>query len=102
MKGLTGIILAKITELEEELKSHGFWQVAMPPWVYGYDDISIQNKTDFAQWLQFVFIPNHTYEKKIIAAPEKNLLVPHAVKFFGNDLQKGKLIQILIEIDELI
>lgn len=38
----------------------------------------------------------------IPATAEKNMIVPHAVKFFGDDVRKGKLLQILIEIASLL
>jgi|SRR5436190_15471448 len=99
---LVNTITAKTVELEEELKATGLWQHNIPGWVHGYDDGSIMGKTDFAQWLQFVFIPNHLHKNKMIPAAEKNLIVPHAIKFFGDDVRKGKLLQILIEIDSLL
>lgn len=95
-------ITAKTFELEAELKATGLWQHTTPGWVHWYDDTSITGKTDFAQWLQFVFIPNHLQKNKMMPAAEKNLIVPHAIKFFGDDVRKGKLLQILIEIDSLL
>lgn len=95
-------ITAKTVELEQELKATGLWQHHAPAWVHWYDDAGMMGKTDFAQWLQFVFIPNHLQQNKIIAAAHRNLIVPHAIRFFGNDVQKGKLLQILIEIDSLL
>jgi hypothetical protein len=38
----------------------------------------------------------------MIPVAEKQLLVPHAVKYFGDEVIKGKLLQILIEIDALL
>ena len=102
MPELGNNITAKTVELEEELKATGLWQPNMPPWVHWYDAESSIAKTDFAQWLQFVFIPNHLQQNKMIGATEKSLIVPHAVKFFGDDVRKGKLLQILIEIDSLL
>ncbi|WP_462221088.1 YqcC family protein [Ferruginibacter sp.] len=99
---LGNTITAKTMELEEELKATGLWQTNMPAWVHWYDDNRSITKTDFAQWLQFVFIPNHLHKNKMIPAAEKNLLVPHAIKYFGTDVKKGKLLQILIEIDALL
>lgn len=95
-------ITAKTVELEEELKAMGLWQHNIPAWVHWYDDGNIVCKTDFAQWLQFVFIPNHLYKNKILLAAEKNLIVPHAIKHFGDDVKKGNLLRILIEIDSLL
>ena len=94
-------ILNKTKELEEELKNTGLWQRDMPEWVHGYDANNISN-TNFAQWLQFVFVPNHMHTQKLISIAEKKLIVPHAIKYFGDDVRKGKLLKILIEIDSLL
>jgi uncharacterized protein YqcC (DUF446 family) len=102
MNELIHTLADKTTELEEELKDTGLWQKEVPAWVHAYDDGSSIGKTDFAQWLQFVFIPNHLQKNKVIPAMAKQLLVPQAVRYFGNDLQKGKLLQLLIEIDSLL
>jgi hypothetical protein len=32
----------------------------------------------------------------------ENYIVPQAMKFFGDDMQKGKLLQLLIELDSLV
>lgn len=102
MTRLVNTIAAKTLELENELKSTGLWQKSMPAWVHWYDDSNRSSSTDFAQWLQFVFIPNHLQKSNIISVAEKNMIVPHAIKFFGDDVKKGKLLQILIEIDSLL
>jgi uncharacterized protein YqcC (DUF446 family) len=96
------MITAKTQELENELKATGLWQKDMPAWVHWYDDSNKSSTTDFAQWLQFVFIPNHFKNNKVISVAEKKMIVPHAIKFFGDDVRKGKLLQILIEIDSLL
>lgn len=102
MTELVNTIAAKTLELEIELKSAGLWQKSMPAWVHWYDDSNRSSSTDFAQWLQFVFIPNHLQKSNVISVAEKNMIVPHAIKFFGDDVKKGKLLQILIEIDSLL
>ena len=95
-------IITKTTELEAELKRTGLWQTNTPTWVHWYCEGSSFSQNNFAQWLQFVFIPNHLHKNKMMPAAEKNLIVPHAIKYFGDDVQKGKLLQILIEIDALL
>lgn len=95
-------IITKTAELEYELKLTGLWQKNAPAWVHWYDDSSSMVKTDFAQWLQFVFIPNHLHKNKMMNATAKKLMVPYAIKYFGDDVNKGKLLQILIEIDALL
>ena len=102
MVELASNIINKTLELEEELKSTGLWQKDIPSWVHGYDDNRSNTKSDFAQWLQFVFIPNHLHKNKIMPVTEKKFIVPHAMKYFGDDVTKGKLLQILIEIDSLL
>ena len=95
-------VMNKTNELEAELKHTGLWQKTPPAWVHWFDDNNSIAKTDFIQWLQFVFIPNHLQKNKMIPAAEKQLLVPHAIKYFGDDVLKGKLLQILIELDSLL
>ncbi len=102
MAAILNNIISKTVELEAELKSTGLWQKDMPGWVHGFDDSSSIAKTNFAQWLQFVFVPNHLQKNKTLPATEKKLIVPQAIKFFGDDVKKGKLLQILIEIDSLL
>lgn len=99
---LVDSIINKTLELEKELRNRGLWQRDIPAWVHGYNDNPGITKADFAQWLQFVFIPNHLHGNKIMQVTEKNFIVPHAMKYFGDDVTKGKLLQILIEIDSLL
>jgi uncharacterized protein YqcC (DUF446 family) len=99
---LANTVIAKTSELEQELKATGLWQNEVPAWVHWYDDSSSIANTNFAQWLQFVFIPNHLQKNKAIPVSQKTLIVPHAIKYFGNDVNKGKLLRILIEIDALL
>ena len=96
-------IASKIKELELEMKAIGLWQKEVPEWVNDFEEKVLYNGKDFAQWLQFVFIPNHI--QRAINLPtikEKKLIVPAAIKFFAKDVQRGKLLQILIEIDSLL
>ncbi len=93
----------KIQELILEMKITSLWQKETPNWVNNFEKIIFNDGKDFAQWLQFVFIPNHTNNispKSFVK--EKTLIVLPAIKFFGADVHKGKLLQILIEIDSLI
>jgi uncharacterized protein YqcC (DUF446 family) len=95
-------ITRRIEELEEELKHNGLWQKDTPCWVEYYDNTLAYIDNDFAQWLQFVFIPNHLLYIKNETSTNKISLVPQAIKYFGIDVNKGKLLQILIEIDSMI
>jgi uncharacterized protein YqcC (DUF446 family) len=102
MAVLLNNIIDKTNELEEELKNTGLWKKNTPAWVEGFDASFSITHADFAEWLQFVFVPNHLQQNKNISIEEKNFLVPHALKFFGDDVKKGRLLQILIEIDSLL
>ncbi len=95
-------ITTRIKELETELKNNNLWQKDIPSWVDQYDNTLAYIDNDFAQWLQFVFIPNHLHYVKSADAANKISLVPQAIKYFDNDVKKGKLLQILIEIDSMI
>ena len=102
MIDLVNTLITKTSELEEELKNTGLWQKDAPAWVQEYDSNNGITKTDFAQWLQFVFVPNNLQKNKLITAAEKKLIVPQAIKYFSDDVKKGRLLQILIEIDSLL
>jgi len=65
-------IIIKTAELEEELRNMGLWQKEIPEWV------------------------------KSIPVTGEKLIVPHAIKYFGEDVKKGKLLQLLIELDSLL
>lgn len=95
------IIDTLVLELKEELEQMGLWQQTVPAWVNGFDERYLF-KTDFAQWLQFIFIPNQIQQDRRVPKGAHILLVPQALKFFGADLQKGKLLQILIEMDGML
>ncbi len=93
----------KLDTLEEELKSLGLWQKAVPLWINNYEDIDLVTVYDFTTWLQFVFIPNQrNLQTSKAGAPKNYHLVPSALQFFGNQINNGKLLQILIEIDATI
>jgi len=102
MPELSDTIIEKTTELEAELKKAGLWQKEMPMWVHGFNDDPNNGINNFSHWLQFVFVPNHLQKNKALPATEKYLIVPHALKYFGDDVQKGKLLRILIELDSLL
>ena len=93
----------KINELELEMKRKGLWQKETPDWVNYFEEKIFADGKDFAQWLQYVFIPNHSQKAAHYSSiKEKKMIVLPAIKFFGTDVHKGKLLQILIEIDSLL
>ena len=95
------IIIDKINELEQEMKISGLWLKETPGWVNYFEEKIFADREDFAQWLQYVFIPNHK-KKHLPVVIDKKMIVPQVMKYFGNDVVNGKLLQILIEIDSFI
>lgn len=88
----------KVAEITDELQKTGLWKRQSPGWVTDYEEKMIANEQDFLDWLQFIYLPNCMRHG---GAESKSLIVPQAVKFFGEDVKKGKLLQLLIELDSL-
>lgn len=88
----------KLKEVEDEMKVLGLWMKEQPQWVTRFDVNEIASQRDFTQWLQFVYLPNCIYKSSVAG---KTYIVPQAMKFFGEDVKKGKLLQLLIELDSL-
>lgn len=89
----------KIKEIKAGLRAAGLWKKQIPAWVTDYEEKIISNENDFAEWLQFIYLPNCTAATIMNG---KKFIVPQAVKFFGEDVKKGKLLQLLIELDALL
>ena len=97
------LLTDKINELEQEMKQAGLWQKEAPGWVNHFEEKIFTEGKDFSEWLQYVFVPNHlNLSIQLSSIKEKRFIVPTAIKFFGDDVHKGKLLQILIEIDSLL
>ena len=95
--------IEKINELEAEMKTLNLWQKEPPQWVNHFEDKIVFDTNGFVLWLQYVFIPNHLQKENFYTSNiEQVLIVPTAFKIFGNDVCKGKLLRILIELDALI
>jgi len=95
----TDLVHEKIIEIIHEMKQHQLWKSQTPGWVTDFSDEEIISEEDFAGWLQFVFLPNLQQHSRM--NERKRMLAPQAVKFFGEDVRKGKLLQLLIELDSL-
>lgn len=89
----------KMLELKAELKRNGLWKKNVPAWVTNFEAKPVTGQQSFSDWLQFVFLPNCTTINK---TDKRNYIVPQAVQFFGDDVKKGKLLQLLIELDALL
>ena len=93
-------LMDKTTEIKAEMKKLDLLKNQSPAWVNDYAERSIATEEDFAGWLQFVYLPNLGYRDW--QAGDKKLIVPQAIRFFGEDVKKGRLLQLLIELDSLI
>lgn len=95
-------MVEKITEVREEMKRTGIWKNEFPGWVKDFTSNGQTNADDFCDWLQFVYLPNRLQDADCGKNHrETNLIVPQAVKYFGKDINKGKLLQLLIELDSI-
>ena len=88
----------KVQEVITELKRTGLWNKQIPVWVTEYEEKVLRDEQDFLEWLQFVYLPNCSRQLGING---RRFIVPQAVKFFSDDIKKGKLLQLLIELDSL-
>lgn len=98
--GSTALMSEKINGVREEMKSAGLWSKQFPEWVNDFEKRNIYTETDFSEWLQFVYLPNLS-EQADNAVICKNNIVPQALKFFGEDVKRGQLLRLLIELDSL-
>jgi uncharacterized protein YqcC (DUF446 family) len=88
----------KLIEIREEMKRLGIWKERPPVWVNDFVKRVEINGDDFLDWLQFVYLPNCRQVKR---KPGESMIAPQAVRFFRNDTDKGRLLQLLIELDSL-
>jgi uncharacterized protein YqcC (DUF446 family) len=93
------LLTGKMDEIKAEMKKLGLWKKQAPRWVNDYAERSIATEEDFAGWLQFIYLPNRLNQPPF---EEKKHIVPQAVRFFGEDVKKGQLLQLLVELDSLL
>ncbi|MGC4100647.1 YqcC family protein [Ferruginibacter sp.] len=96
-------ITDKVTAIKNEMKLVGLWKKQLPAWVNEYNGQHITTEQDFTGWLQFIYLPNIMQpENRNSMSTMENHIVPQAMKFFGEDIQKGRLLQLLVELDSLV
>jgi uncharacterized protein YqcC (DUF446 family) len=95
-------ITDKVAELKTEMKRVGLWKKQVPYWVNEFTQSNIKTEQDFAEWLQFVYLPNMMQVENRSSMGAEKYIVPQAIQFFEADVQKGKLLQLLIELDGLL
>jgi|GEM_PF-802052 len=95
-------IKQKVRELKEELLQAGIWKEKEPAWVYQYQHDSEGINRSFYEWLQFVYLPNLVSENKAHSyIPRQVYLAPQAIHILGEEAEKTRLLQLLIELDAL-
>lgn len=97
----TSLIIEKLHEVIGEMKETGLWKKLPPTWVNEYQERTVATENDFSQWLQFVYLPNLAQQAQNSIEMKKNFIVPQALRFFGDDLKKGKLLRLLVELDSM-
>ncbi len=98
----TDLVREKIREVRDEMKSNGLWSQPTPDWVKEYEKRTISTGEDFCEWLQFIYLPNRKLEPAARHEPDvKKYIAPQAIKFFSSDINKGRLLRLLIELDSL-
>ena len=97
MTGTSNQLTEKISEVYAELKRTSLWKAKAPDWVNQYQKIPA-TEFEFCDWLQFVFLPN---KAKGNMATCFESIAPQAARFFTKEVNKGNLLQLLIELDSL-
>jgi uncharacterized protein YqcC (DUF446 family) len=96
-------IMEIVKEVKAEMKRCGFWKINMPAWVTDYEKKEISSQQDFADWLQFVYLPNISVQTESIhPTATRRYVALQAKKFLSEDVKKGRLLQLLIELDSLL
>jgi uncharacterized protein YqcC (DUF446 family) len=95
-------IAGKLAEIKTKMQQEGLWKKQVPVWVNQYENRNVITEQDFAEWLQFVYLPNLMQQESMNRMGHQQSIVPEAVKFFGKDVQKGEILQLLIELDSLL
>ena len=92
----------KVKQIIGEMKALGLWIRNSPDWVTDYEQKGIASTQDFSEWLQFVFLPNCLPEvRNSKSIRSRKQIVLQAKRFLADDIRKGKLLQLLIELDAL-
>jgi|SRR6478672_2647001 len=91
-------LLHKLDDIFYELRKNGLQDSEPPAWVKNYEESAAISPSRFTEWFQFIYLPNCLQTKRDTTVS----IVPQAMKYFGDDVKKGKLLQLLIELDALI
>lgn len=96
----SGLVKQKIGEIIMELKQQHLWKQEQPQWVNDFGRRETKCPGDFTEWLQFIFLPN-LLQNGVDSINEKKFVAPQAMRFLGEDVKRGELLRLLIELDSL-
>ncbi len=94
-------LMEKIREVQTELRVKGLWRAACPGWVTDFAKKEIRSEHEFTEWLQFVYLPNLLHPVTPAQHIRRHDVALQAIKYFGDDMEKGHLLRLLIELDAL-
>jgi len=95
-------VLAQLERIEGEMKRIGMWQEQpLEPEQYDFRAAFAADSMSFAQWLQFILIPNVKKASTSGKFPSESHVVAQAVREFDGMDEASVLISLLAEFDNL-
>jgi uncharacterized protein YqcC (DUF446 family) len=98
----TQSVLVKLEQIEREMRQIGLWQKEpLHTEQYDFRAAFAGDTMSFAQWLQFVFIPNVKRAAETTNFPASSQVAVRAVREFDGMGETSTLIELLSEFDAL-
>jgi uncharacterized protein YqcC (DUF446 family) len=95
-------ILAQLERIEDEMKCLGLWQQhPLEPGQYDFHAAFAADTMSFAQWLQFIFIPNVKGASANGKFPSESHVAAQAIREFDGIDEASALISLLADFDSL-
>lgn len=96
------LVLSQLDRIEAELKRIGMWQDdPLRPEQYDFRAAFAMDTMDFAQWLQFIFIPNVRTAAGQHKFPASSHVAAQAAREFETVPEAIRLLELLSEFDAL-
>lgn len=95
-------VVSKLEQIESEMRRTGLWQeTPLEPEQYDFRAAFAGDTMTFAQWLQFIFIPNVRSAAASGKFPASSHVSAQAIREFDGMDQAPQLITLLSEFDAL-
>ncbi len=95
-------VLAKLEQIEDEMKHGGLWQAEpLRPEQYNFRAAFATDTMTFSQWLQFIFIPKVREAAAAKHFPSQSQVAAQAIREFDGLPEASPLITVLAEFDAL-